>query len=136
MKLRYLYPIALLLAPGEASAAHCPHGQIYRVHMHTCVSSRSSLARIAFRHYHHVSFTELQQQEAPPTPRHRRHPRGYPEHPSCDPARMCGDDHPDDAVVETATPAPASVETATPGELPDPFGKSIMRGIPRQPWKP
>lgn len=30
---------------GAAQAAHCPHGQIYRVHLDECVSIKSSLAR-------------------------------------------------------------------------------------------
>jgi hypothetical protein len=131
MKLRYLCPLAFLLAPGEASAAHCGHGQIYRVHLRTCVSARSALAHIAFRHHHRIRFTELRQDEAPPTPPHHH------RRPSCDPASQCGDPI-EDRVTETTTPRQepprAATTPVTDSSLPDAFGRSIMRGTPRQPW--
>src|SRR6516162_5316708 len=102
MRASYLGLALLLLAPGEASAAHCGRGQIYRVHLRTCVSSRSALAHIAFRHRHRVRFTDLERDTT--TPRHHHRPRhvGEPET-TCDPASQCGDPI-EDRVTETTTP--------------------------------
>ena len=36
---------AALIAAQPATAAHCPQGQIYRVHLDECVGARSALAR-------------------------------------------------------------------------------------------
>jgi hypothetical protein len=41
--------IAALIAASSALAAHCPHGQFYRVSLDECVSSSSLLAR-PYRH--------------------------------------------------------------------------------------
>ena len=37
--------IAALIAASPAFAARCPHGELYRVHLHECVSLTSPLAR-------------------------------------------------------------------------------------------
>jgi hypothetical protein len=35
----------LVALAGQAQASHCPHGQIYRIHLDECVSIKSALAR-------------------------------------------------------------------------------------------
>jgi hypothetical protein len=41
----FLNALFLVAMAGPAAAAHCPHGQIYRIHLDECVSIRSALAR-------------------------------------------------------------------------------------------
>jgi hypothetical protein len=130
MKLHYLCPLLFLLAPGEAAAARCGHHGFFRPSLGICQSARAfRLAHVAY-HHHRVRFTELRQDEAPPTPRHHH------RRPTCDPASQCGDPI-EDRVTETTTPRQeprAATTPVTDSSLPDAFGRSIMRGTPRQPW--
>jgi hypothetical protein len=131
MRAPYLLCLPLLLAPGAASAAHCGHGQIYRVHLRTCVSAQSALARVAFHRDHHdVKFADLP----------RRHYRHHI-------APIMGNDPADpieDRVIEPPVPpAPVQTSNATPSDptpatttpLPDPFGKSVMSGSRVNQWR-
>jgi hypothetical protein len=119
----------LILAGSPVEAAHCRRGQIYRVHMRTCVSVRSPLAHVAFRHYHRVRFTDLERDTA--TPRRHRRPRhvGAPEPAMlCDPLTQCGDP------VEDRVPIEAPTATPRAEVLPDAFAKSVMHRTPRPAW--
>jgi hypothetical protein len=117
-----------VLLSNTAQAYHCGHGQIYRVHLHTCVGERSALAKVAFVHTHHVSFIDLPQ-------RHHHHHRIKDPIMGNDP-----DDPIEDRVVDPPTPVVSSTprqdvpkEAQTPSQLeqdislPDPFGKSAMK---------
>lgn len=42
--MRHVIALALVLAASPAAAAHCPHGQFYRVSMGKCVALGSPLA--------------------------------------------------------------------------------------------
>ena len=42
---RAAFVAASLIAAQPATAAHCPHGEIYRIHLDQCVGIESALAR-------------------------------------------------------------------------------------------
>lgn len=42
--MRQVIALSLILAVSPASAAHCPHGQLWRVHLDKCVPLGSTLA--------------------------------------------------------------------------------------------
>jgi hypothetical protein len=55
---------------SSAQAAHCPHGQIYRVHLTECVSIKSALARAYVADNRHWRMFD----KTPPKPRVQKDP--------------------------------------------------------------
>jgi hypothetical protein len=84
MKLAVALTGVLLALP--AHAAHCPHGQIYRVHMRACVGVHTRLAREILIHPHYLHYPHHQpelakqsQRQATPAP-----PEAPPTEPSAE----------------------------------------------------
>jgi hypothetical protein len=52
MMMRFRLPLAAatLLISASAHAAHCAHGNIFRVHLNKCVDRHSPLAHVALSH--------------------------------------------------------------------------------------
>jgi hypothetical protein len=110
--MRSVTALALFLIwPTFAEAARCPHGQVFLVHKHECLSRAEFRNAMHHRPYHVAQAT-------PPAPPPAQHWQAH-----CDPAGpgMCGD--------------PIATEIDNSTSLPDAFGRSIMRLIPPS-WKP
>jgi hypothetical protein len=58
IRMLILFGQLINLISGPAGAAHCPHGQFYRVRLHQCVPMSSPLA-------HHFTVSHAQSREPP-----------------------------------------------------------------------
>jgi hypothetical protein len=81
----------LVAMAGSAQAAHCPHGQIYRIHLDECVSIKSALARAYVADNRHWRMFDT----APEKPRvHKDPPPQVPIIPVIPPMRQRDDPAP------------------------------------------
>jgi hypothetical protein len=109
-RLSILVAVSFIALSSSAQAAHCPHGQYYRVHRHECVA-KSSLARHSVNRIKPKPVEDVMHGDDGRTPLHDE--VVYPKYPK-----------------DTSTPRDGTEGSFELKTLPDAFRRSIMTAPP------